>query len=56
MACQEAGIHERFLRRRDARASYVEAQFRPYTIAVGQVAMAANDLADKLSGLFCSAT
>jgi hypothetical protein len=38
------------------RASYAEAQFRPYTIAVGQVAMAANDLADKLSGLFWTIT
>jgi hypothetical protein len=38
------------------RASYAEAQFRPYTIAVGQLAMAANDLADKLSGLFWTIT
>jgi hypothetical protein len=38
------------------RASYAEAQFRPYTIAIGQIAMAANDLADKLSGLFWTIT
>jgi hypothetical protein len=31
-------------------------KFRPYTMAIGQVAMAANDLADKLSVLFWTIT
>jgi hypothetical protein len=38
------------------RARYTESAFRPYLIAVGQVAMAANDLADRLSGLFWTIT
>jgi hypothetical protein len=38
------------------RARYTEIAFRPYLIAVGQVAMAANDLADRLSGLFWTIT
>ena len=38
------------------RARYTEIAFRPYLTAVGQVAMAANDLADRLSGLFWTIT
>ena len=38
------------------RARYTESPFRPYLLAVGQVAMAANDLAHRLSGLFWTIT
>jgi hypothetical protein len=38
------------------RARYTEIEFRPYIIAIGQIAMAANDLAVRLSGLFWTIT